>query len=57
MRQIPSVGVVWILSGTTHYKSNLFQKKLEGEFISVYFFCLLVDHRPITGRAYMLGGL
>lgn len=57
MRQIPSVGVVWILSGTTHYKSNLFQKKLEGEFISVYFFCLLVDHGPITGRAYMLGGL
>ena len=38
MRQIPSLGVVWIFSGTTHYKSNLFQKKLEGGFISVYFF-------------------
>ena len=38
MRQIPSVVVVWIFSGTTHYKSNLLQKKLEGRFISVYFF-------------------
>ena len=58
MRQIPSLGVVWIFSGTTHYKSNLFQKKAgRGIYICV-FFCLLVDHGLIIiGRGYMLGGL
>ena len=30
MWQIPSVGVVWIFSGTTNRKSHLFQQKLEG---------------------------
>ena len=43
-------GGLFFFSGTTHYKLNLFQKKLEGGFISVYFFCLLVDHGLITGR-------